>query len=47
MVHVNETIVIKSSSVKLAEWVKRLKAHKTEQLEKLRHIEKCDFEFLF
>lgn len=25
MVHVNETIVIKSSSVKLAEWVKRLK----------------------
>ena len=28
MVHVNETIVIKSSSPKLAEWVKRLKAHK-------------------
>ena len=26
MVHVNETIVIKSSSVKMAEWVKRLKA---------------------
>ena len=25
MVHVNETIVIKSSSPKLAEWVKRLK----------------------
>jgi hypothetical protein len=25
MVHENETIVIKSSSVKLAEWVKRLK----------------------
>ena len=32
MVYVNETIVIKSSSVKLAEWVKRLKAHKAEQL---------------
>lgn len=26
MVHVNETIVIKSSSVKMVEWVKRLKA---------------------
>ena len=44
MVHVNETIVIKSSSPKLAEWVKRLKAHKAEQLEKLRNVEKCDFE---
>jgi len=41
MVHVNETIVIKSSSPKLAEWVKKLKAHKAEQLEK------CDFEFQF
>ena len=30
MLHVNETIVIKSSSPKLAEWVKRLKAHKAE-----------------
>ena len=39
MVHVNETIIIKSSSVKIAEWVKRLKAHKAEQLEKLRNIE--------
>ena len=47
MVYVNETIVIKSSSVKLAEWVKRLKAHKAEQLEKLCNIEKCDFEFKF
>ena len=47
MVHVNETIVIKSSSPKLAEWVKKLKAHKAEQLEKLRNVEKCDFEFLF
>ena len=47
MVYVNETIVIKSSSVKLAEWVKRLKAHKAEQLEKLRNVEKCDFDFLF
>ena len=28
MVHVNETIVIKSSSPKLAEWVKKLKAQK-------------------
>ena len=40
MVHVNETIVIKSSSPKLAEWVKRLKAHKAEQLEKLRNVER-------
>ena len=30
MVHVNETIVIKRSSPKLAEWVKKLKAHKAE-----------------
>lgn len=47
MLHVKETIVIKSSSVKLAEWVKRLKAHKAEQLEKLRNVEKCDFDFQF
>lgn len=47
MVHVNETIVIKSSSPKMAEWVKKLKRHKEEQLEKLRNIEKCDFEFKF
>ena len=47
MAHVNETIVIKSSSPKLAEWVKRLKAHKAEQLEKLRNVEKCYFEFQF
>lgn len=47
MVHVNETIVIKSSSVKMTEWVKRLKAHKAEQLEKLRNVKKCDFEFNF
>ena len=33
MVYVNETIVIKSSSPKMAEWVKRLKAHKAEQRE--------------
>ena len=33
MVHVNETIVIKSSSPKMAEWVKKLKAHKAEQRE--------------
>ena len=39
MVHVNETIIIKSSSPKMAEWVKRLKAHKAEQLEKLRNVE--------
>lgn len=38
MVHVNETIVIKSSSPKLAEWVKRLEAHKAEQLERLLHL---------
>lgn len=38
MVHVNETIVIKSSSPKMAEWVKKLKAHKAEQLEKLLHL---------
>ena len=47
MVHVNETIVITSSSLKLAEWVKKLKAHKAEQLEQLRNVEKCDFEFQF
>ncbi len=47
MLHVKETIVIKSSSVKMAEWVKRLKAHKAEQLEKLRNTEKCDFDFQF
>ena len=47
MVYVNETNVIKSSSVKLAKWVKRLKAHKAEQLEKLRNVEKCDFDFQF
>lgn len=47
MLHVKETIVIKSSSAKMAEWVKRLKAHKAEQLEKLRNVEMCDFEFLF
>ncbi len=47
MLHVKETIVIKSSSAKMAEWVKRLKAHKAEQLEKLRNIEKCDFDFKF
>lgn len=38
MVQVNETIVIKSSSVKLAEWVKKLKAHKAEQRERLLHL---------
>ena len=47
MVYVNETIVIQSSSPKMAEWVKRLKAHKAELLEKLRNVEKCDFEFKF
>jgi hypothetical protein len=45
MVHVQETLVIKSSSPKLAEWVKKIKAHKAEQLEKMRKLEKCDFEF--
>ena len=47
MVYVNQTIVIKCSSPKLAEWVKRLKAHKAERLEKLRNVEKCGFEFQF
>ena len=47
MLHVNETVVIKSSSAKMAEWVKRRKAHKAEQLEKLRNVEKCDFDFQF
>ena len=47
MVYVNEIIVIKSSSPKMAEWVKRLKAHKAEQREKLRNVEKCDFDFKF
>ena len=47
MVHVNETIIIKSSSPKMAEWLKRLKSHNAEQMEKLRNVEKCDFEFQF
>lgn len=47
MVHINETLVIKSSSAELAEWVKKLKAHKVEQLERLRKVEKCDFDFQF
>ena len=37
MIHVNDTIVIKSSSVKLAEWVKRLKAYKAEALDDAWH----------
>ena len=45
MVHVNETIVIKSDSPKVAEWVKRMKAYKAEQLERMRNSDKCDFEF--
>ena len=47
MVHVNETIVIKSDSPKVAEWVKRMKAYKAEQLERMRNSDKCDFEFQF
>ena len=47
MLHVNETVVIKSSSAKMADWVKRLKAHKAEQREKWRNVEKCDFDFQF
>lgn len=47
MVHVNETIVIKSDSPKVAEWVKRMKAYKAEQLERMRNSAKCDFEFQF
>lgn len=47
MVHVNETIVIKSNSPKVAEWVKRMKAYKAEQLERMRNSDKCDFEFQF
>lgn len=43
MVHVKETLVIKSSSPKLAEWVKRIKAHKAEQLEKMRTENRYDF----
>lgn len=43
MVHVKETLVIKSSSPKLAEWVRRIKAHKAEQLIKMRTEDKCDF----
>ena len=30
MIHVNKTIIIKSSSPMMAEWVKKLKAHKAE-----------------
>lgn len=47
MVHVNETIVIKSDSPKVAEWVKRMKAYKAEQLERMRNSDKCGFEFQF
>lgn len=47
MIHVNKTIIIKGSSPKMEKWVKKLKAHKAELLEKLRNVEKCDFEFLF
>lgn len=47
MVHVNETIVIKSDSPKVAEWVKRMKAYKAEQQERMRNSDKCDFEFQF
>ncbi len=43
MVHVNETIVIKSDSPKLAEWVKKMKAYKAEQLERMRNSHRCDF----
>ena len=45
MVHVQKNHVNKSSSQKLAEWVKKIKAHKAGQLEKMRKLEKCDFEF--
>ena len=47
MVHVNETIVIKSDSPKLAEWVKKIKAYKAEQLERMRNLHKCDYEFQY
>lgn len=47
MVHVNETIVLKSDSPKVAEWVKRMKAYKAEQPERMRNSDKCDFEFQF
>ena len=43
MIHVKETLIIKSSSPKLAEWVKQIKAHKAEQLKKMRTENKCDF----
>ena len=47
MVHVNETIVIKSDSPKLAEWVKKMKAYKAEQLERMRNSHRCDFKIKF
>ena len=47
MVRVNEMIVIKSDSPKLAEWVKKIKAHKAEQLEKMRNSQRYDFAFKF
>ena len=31
----------------VAEWVKRMKAYKAEQLERMRNSDKCDFEFQF
>ena len=47
MKHVNETLVIKSDSPKAAEWVKKIKAYKAEQLEKMRLAHKCDYEIQF
>lgn len=47
MVHVNKMMVIKTNSPKAAEWVKRMKAYKAEQLEKLRNSQRCDFEFQY
>ena len=47
IVNIRPAIWYSSQYPKMAEWVKRLKAHKAEQLEKLRNVEKCDFEFQF
>ncbi len=44
MIEIKETLVIKSDSPKVAEWVKRMKAYKAAQLQDMakRGCEVCD-----
>lgn len=43
MIEIKDTIVIKSDSPKVLEWVKRMKAYKAEQLQEMerRTCETC------